>query len=113
MFGVNAPSRLWWDDLVQQRIEKDGTRYLMVHMINLPENYPTNQQPAEPAKDVTVTFKNSVDKQVDAFVLTPDGTDVYSEFAKPLAIEKTQDGVTVKVPDIKLWSVVVFRERKN
>jgi hypothetical protein len=113
LFDVKAPSRLWWDDLVQQRIEKDGTRYLMVHMINLPENYPANQQPAEPAKDVTVTFKNSSNKQVDAFVLTPDGTDVYSEFAKPIAIEKTQDGVTVKVPDIKLWSVVVFKERKN
>lgn len=112
LFSVKAPSRLWWDDLVQQRIEKDGTRYYMVHMINLPENYPTNQQPADPATGVEITYKNT-SKQIDAFVLTPDGTDVYSDFVKPLTINKSEDGITVKVPNIKLWSVVVFREHKG
>jgi len=101
---ISVDKNIFWEDLVQKKVEKDGTKYYMIHLINAPENYSASGVVPAPVDNIKVSLKET-GKSVKAYVLTPDYG--YDSFAKNLDV-KEENGFSVTVPEVKQWSVVVF-----
>jgi hypothetical protein len=97
---VSAPQRtVWWRDFVHRRKLANSKQQLVIHLINAP---PTpnieaeTQQLSAPVKDITVKFKKPVSK---AWLATSEPQLTYQ--ALPV------DGGTVKVPELRVWSMII------
>jgi len=114
LFEVDADKNIWFDGLAQKRTEDDGTQCIMLHLINLPENYPNNSISVAEKHNIPVKLKLSKLKlnkksAVDAFVLAPRAQ--YPGFVKKLSVDNKNGYCKVIIPKLQTWAVVVFRIR--
>jgi hypothetical protein len=106
---VASASPVWWKELACVRSAPDGKRQYILHLINPPVQEriysdPTNKVPT-PQKDVQVTLRlDAGEKITRAWLLSADPTT--HEEALPLTAGADQ--VSVTVPQLYFWSMVVF-----
>ena len=106
---VDCGPKTRWQDLVQKRTEADGRSFYMTHLINLAEPYKVKvKQPKPPSEhDVRVTFSGPDSSRVErVLALTCDnGVD---RMCTLLPHESKGNIVTATLPELKVWSVIVF-----
>lgn len=110
LFDVSAPENIWWKTFAQERIEPDGTRCIALHLINLPDGYPSKKKATKERKNIPVTLRLGKSKPVDAFALS--SREGYPGFVRKLSVEQKGGDYQVVVPNVKVWTVVVFRISK-
>ena len=108
-FNVRCGPKTRWKDLVQVRREADGRTYYMVHLINLAQPYkPKRKYPAPPPdRNVTLTLRGREAGRVRRVVaLTCDGGT--ERMSRELRQVQEGETVTAILPELKVWTVVVF-----
>jgi hypothetical protein len=106
---VTSAAPVWWRELACVRTAPDGKRQYILHLINPPANEriyadPTNKTPA-PLSDISVTLKTAAGEKITRAVLLSAEPVTHAE-ALPVTVGEGQ--VTVTVPRLYFWSVLVF-----
>ena len=107
--AVTGPAPVWGPELTCVRATAEGKRQYIVHLINPPANAriyadPTNQVPA-PQDNVQVTLQlDPGEKITSARLLSADPT----THEESLPLTTNGNAVTVTVPRLYFWSMVVF-----
>jgi hypothetical protein len=100
LVAVTSPGdRAWWKDFVYQRPLAGGKRQVVVHLINRPDQPnldANNQQLPAPLTDVVVKFQRP---PLRVWLATSDPALTYQQVP-------VENGV-VRVPELKLWTIVV------
>ncbi len=113
---VKAERPVWWEDVVYQRQRSARERQVIVNLINPPLNagigeLPHNQFPP-PAKNVAVTLKEQQGWRVlRAWLVMFESADENSDPRPqhvPLELARQGASVTVRVPCVFHWKLVVF-----
>lgn len=113
---VKSARPVRWENVVYQRQRSPKDRQLIVNLINPPANAGINEPPHDafppPAQDVAVTFKEQAGWKVSgAWLVMFEAEDVDSTPCpqhKPLDLVREGTVVTVRVPCIFHWKLVVF-----
>lgn len=104
-----GPRDIWWKEYVRRRDLADGTTQIIVHLINAStrEFINENNPAPRPHKDVAVRLVVPDNVTVArAFALSADGSD--GPVSKPLALTRDDDSISVTVPELQHWTIVVF-----
>lgn len=106
--GAPKDTALWWDQSAWLRTLPDGRQQVLLHLLNLPgyRNFAQRvQTPPTWLKDVSVRAKLPTGAQLTrAFHLSPDLVEGHELLPTKLEGNLT----TLSVPDLKMWSIVVF-----
>ena len=113
---VESARPMWWENVVYQRQRTARDRQLIVNLINPPVNAGINEPPHDefppPAKDVAVTLREQDGWEVSRAWLvmfeSEDENAAPRPQHKPLNLERQGAAVTVRVPCIFHWKLVVF-----
>ncbi|MBN1553961.1 MAG: hypothetical protein JXA11_04395 [Phycisphaerae bacterium] len=109
MIHVKADPGVRWKDFIQKRVEADGTVYYMTHLVNMLQEYqPKRKLSSPPAQtNLEITFSGPDARKIKRiWVLTSDhGT---NEMAKELPFQREGETVRATLPELKVWSVLVF-----
>jgi hypothetical protein len=106
---VKSPGPLWWKELASTRQTAAGKRQYIVHLVNPPVQEriytdPTNQVPS-PLQNVEVTLRPDQGEKISrAWLISADPTTHQTE----LPIATNEGRVSVTVPKVDFWSIVVF-----
>lgn len=101
--SVEAPDRVWWKDFVHARDLPDGSRRVIVHLLNMPatDDEGWADRPPAPATNVRISFTVPDGKKlVRVVALSPD-TD-----GDVVKMTPNADG-TITLPEVQVWSMVV------
>ncbi len=114
LLTVTGPRDIWWKEYVRRRDLPDGATQFIVHLINpsTGERFDEmkNAAPA-PQQNVAVRLTPPAGMTITkALALTADGAD--GPVATPLPLAKTPGGLTVTVPNLQYWTIVVFEGRR-
>ena len=113
---VDAPETLWWKQMIFRNKSHAGRPQTIVHLVNSPVSEELEDNPDSlvrpPVTNVKVTcFKDEGQLPhkawaVTAEPMTPDGEPKVQ--AVPLEVAKEEGAVSVTVPSVLFWKVVVF-----
>ena len=109
MLAVTGPREIWWKEYVRRRDLSDKTTQIIVHLINpsTGERYDEKNAAPEAQKNVTVRLTPPAGVTVTrALALTADGAD--GPMSTPLPLARGRGDLTVTVPELQYWTVVVF-----
>lgn len=98
--GIEGAANVW---ALPRRNAGDGKSPLIVHLLN--RNYDFAGDRSAPQKDWTLQLRGSLfpgKKPGKCTAYSPGGVPM------PLPVEPVADGVRVKIPELKLWSVLRF-----
>jgi hypothetical protein len=107
--AVQSAQPIWWQEYATVRTTPEGKRQYILHLINPPvqervHSDVTNKVPA-PQKNFTVTLKlDGGEKITRATLLSPDP--VIRQVTLPVTAQAGQ--VSVTVPDLYFWDMLVF-----
>lgn len=104
--SVSGEPRLHWKTLVQERVESTSRKFVVLHLVNPPENdrIETTTFPS-PTGPIQVTFRPHSDEIVTRAKLVRPEMDGFET-----NLELVRDGanVNVSVPEIQYWSMVIL-----
>ncbi|MBU4366628.1 MAG: hypothetical protein L6437_09075 [Kiritimatiellae bacterium] len=113
---VDAPETLWWKQMIFRNKSHAGRPQTIVHLVNSPVSEEVEENPGSlvrlPVTNVKVTcFKDEGQLPQKAWVvtaepMTPDGEPEVQ--AVPMKLAKEKGAVSVTVPSVLFWKVVVF-----
>ncbi len=113
---VKSARPVWWENVVYQRQRSPQERQLVVNLINPPAKAGINEEPHDqfppPAKDVAVRLREQGGWQVSrAWLVMFESQDEQSDPRPqhvPLRLQRQGASVTVRVPCVFHWKLVVF-----
>jgi len=108
---VGSGKPLWWQEWLKERVADARTRHVIVHLLNPPDDDTIgkdNNLLAAPATQITVSARIPPGQELtQAFLLEPSA----EVQAQPLPVRKNGAVAEVTVPQVTLWSMVVFEFR--
>ncbi len=113
MLTVTGPGEIWWQEYVRRRDLPDKSTQIIVHLINPSTGERYDEKNAVPAPQQNVTVRLAPPAGVTitrALALTADGAD--GPMSTPLPLAPVEGGLTVTVPELQYWTVVVFEGRR-
>jgi len=113
---VEAPETLWWRQMVFRNKSHTGRSQTIVHLVNSPTSEEVEENPDSvprpPLENVKVLCRSDGPKAAQkAWVITAEPLNLGVEpkvQAAAMELTKEDDGVSVTVPSVLFWKVVVF-----
>jgi hypothetical protein len=106
---IDSPRPIWWKEYAAVRQSRDGKRQYIIQLINPPVQEriytdPTNKVP-RPQTNITVSLKLSPGEKISRAYLLSTEPVMHREI---LPLIRQGNRVTVKVPKLYFWSILVF-----
>jgi hypothetical protein len=116
LVNVEAPETLWWKQMVFRNRSHAGRPQTIVHLVNSPMSEEVEENPDSITRPVlenvkVVCRKDEHKNAQKAWVIAAEPLKVGDEprvQAVPLKLAKVDNGVSVTVPSVLFWKVVVF-----
>ncbi len=113
LLSVTGPRDIWWKEYVRRRDLPDGRSQFIVHLINpsTGERYDEKNAGPAPQQNVAVRLMPPAGMKITkALALSADGAT--GPVVTPLSLTRGTGDITVTVPELKYWTLVVFEGEK-